>query len=90
MEALIYSLITDIPQSFNEIEAQTEYSRAPVRKWIHKFYDDGKVDYITGTSDSGQKCMLWFRCDVQVKREPVVTLEHLVMSKPWDRDIFVR
>jgi hypothetical protein len=95
MSALIVSKLkprlTDEPQSFNELRETLKFSDAPIRKSLIEIINTGKCDKVWGRAKNGSMCWLYFKCEKRVivpDIPPEVKLSHLVMSKPWDGDIF--
>jgi hypothetical protein len=100
MEGLITRVLTETPQSFNEVllgmpnspDTNHPYTQAPIRTALGKMHSKGEADYIMGRSlINNQKCKLWFKCDEVVAQPKVAsTLFQVAMSRPWDINVFAQ
>jgi predicted transcriptional regulator len=87
----LYPLLTDEPQSFNELRKTLKFSDAPIRKTLHEIMDRGKADRVWGRSKAGFICWLYFRCEKRAIVDDIpleVKLSDLAMSRPWDGNVF--
>lgn len=94
------AVLTYVPRSINAIRydmpssprTNKPFAAVPVRKALADKIAEGKCDRVMGISDAGQECWLYFRCEKVATVpdiDPEITLYQTVMSKVWDRDIFV-
>ena len=91
-EAKILKILTNVPQSFNDIFNKLNCAAATARVSLWKMRADGLIDYIDGEGLNGQACCMWYKLEEVKDMAPVVveaTLYQAVMSKRWDGNIFV-